>query len=55
MLNSISKLGSVLNREDQRTINGGQIQCPRGMVLRCNWLGCWCEAEIDDRPKDFAM
>lgn len=55
MLNSISKLGSVLNKEHQRTINGGQIQCPRGMVLRCNWLGCWCEAEIDDRPKDFAM
>ncbi|MBA6154946.1 hypothetical protein H3Z83_00210 [Tenacibaculum sp. S7007] len=52
MLKTITNLGEVLNKAEQKTINGGQIQCPRGTVLRCNWLGCWCEAEIDDRPDE---
>ena len=50
MLKSISNLGNVLNKTEQRTINGGQINCPRGQVLKCNWLGCWCEAEYTEEP-----
>jgi hypothetical protein len=52
MLKSISNLGAVLNKTEQRTINGGQIKCPRGQILVCIWSGCWCQAEIDDRPDE---
>ncbi|XRE44596.1 hypothetical protein ACIVBQ_002800 [Tenacibaculum discolor] len=54
MLKSIANLGNVLNKSEQREINGGQIACPRGQVLRCNWLGCWCEFEYAEEPlEDF--
>ena len=54
MLKSISNLGNVLNKSEQRTINGGQIPCPRGQILKCNWLGCWCELEYVEEPiEDF--
>ncbi len=46
MLKSISNLGAILNKAEQKTINGGQIQCGRNEVLRCNWLGCWCESTL---------
>ncbi|MCF2873864.1 MULTISPECIES: hypothetical protein [unclassified Tenacibaculum] len=42
MLKSISNLGTILKKDEQRTINGGQKQCPRGWVLDCDYYGCWC-------------
>lgn len=53
MLKSITNLGSILGKTEQRTINGGQKSCPPGLILVCTWHGCWCQAEIDDTPKDF--
>ena len=43
MLKSISKLGTVLNKKTQKTINGGQVQCPRNHILVCNYFGCYCK------------
>ncbi|WP_159439330.1 hypothetical protein [Tenacibaculum agarivorans] len=53
MLKNISKLGTILNKEDQKSIKGGWTPCggsmccrtlPNGYVLRepcrCFWAGC---------------
>ena len=54
MLKSISSLGNVLNKSEQRESNGGQITCPRGTFLKCNWIRCWCEPEYVEEPiEDF--
>ncbi|WP_156167059.1 hypothetical protein [Tenacibaculum mesophilum] len=54
MLKSISSLGNVLNKSEQREVNGGQIVCPRGTYLKCNWIRCWCEPEyVEELPVDF--
>ncbi len=53
MLKSISSLGIVLNKKEQREVNGGQIQCPRGQVLYCIWHGCWCVSELQEEEVDF--
>ncbi|MBA6154947.1 hypothetical protein H3Z83_00215 [Tenacibaculum sp. S7007] len=48
MLKSISNLGKVLNKTEQRTINGGIIKCPDGTRYVCIGLppmrSCWCQA-----------
>lgn len=54
MLKSISNLGKVLNKSEQRTVNGGQITCPRGQILKCNWIRCWCEAEYVEEPIELS-
>ncbi|CAM1355198.1 MULTISPECIES: hypothetical protein [Tenacibaculum] len=47
MLNSISKLGNVLNKSEQREINGGILQCPDHTVYTCigtpPMVSCWCQ------------
>ena len=53
MLKSITNLGTVLNKTEQRTINGGVKNCPPGLILVCTWHGCWCQARIEEIPKDF--
>ncbi|WP_408031063.1 hypothetical protein [Tenacibaculum xiamenense] len=35
MLKSISNLGAVLNKADQKKINGGAINCPEGTRYTC--------------------
>ena len=54
MLKSISNLGSILNKDEQKTINGGQIQCPPNHILVCNWIGCWCKKLLaEEKPKEI--
>jgi len=54
MLKSISSLGNVLNKSEQREVNGGQIVCPRGTYLKCDWIRCWCGPEYTEKPfEDF--
>ncbi|WP_408035545.1 hypothetical protein [Tenacibaculum aestuarii] len=47
MLKSISKLGNVLNKLEQREINGGLIQCPPHTRYICigtpPMVSCWCQ------------
>ncbi|WP_299104123.1 hypothetical protein [uncultured Tenacibaculum sp.] len=43
MLKNISNLGTALNTEEQKTINGGVIYCPpcaRVGALGCNLRNC---------------
>ena len=35
MLKSISNLGNVLSKSDQKKVNGGAKDCPEGSVFRC--------------------
>ena len=59
MLKSISNLGTVLSKSEQKTINGGQINCPDGQVLHCiYWANslytrCFCTAKADGN--DYKM
>lgn len=51
MLKSISKLGTVLSKLEQKAINGGQISCPDGQVLHCVTLSpgytrCVCSMKV---------
>ncbi|WP_420553198.1 hypothetical protein [Tenacibaculum aiptasiae] len=48
MLKSISNLGTILKKDEQRTINGGQIHCPRGWILDCTYYGCWCIIPVEE-------
>ncbi len=50
MIKSISNIGNVLSKTEQRVINGGQIDCPEGTHLYCNYFACGC---IADRCLDF--
>ncbi|RSC93215.1 hypothetical protein [Tenacibaculum singaporense] len=47
MLKSISKLGNVLNKTEQREINGGAIKCPPHTRYVClgvaPLVSCWCQ------------
>jgi hypothetical protein len=46
MLQSISSLGSILNKTEQESINGGRVgckvifDCPIGMVFSCRYCAC---------------
>lgn len=48
MLKSISNLGTVLNKVNQKSIiGGGDLRiplCPDGQEIACNQWGCWCKA-----------
>ena len=54
MLKSIVNLGNVLNKTEQKEINGGQIPCGVNEILVCKFGRCWCQPEIVvELPKDF--
>ncbi len=54
MLKSIVNLGNVLNKSEQKEINGGQIPCGVNEILVCKFGRCWCQPEIVvELPKDF--
>jgi len=59
MLKSISNLGNVLNKSEQREINGGLLQCPEGTVYFClgahPQFSCWCMKLEEDPVDKFAL
>jgi hypothetical protein len=58
MLKSISKLGTVLSKSEQQTINGGQRDCPVGQVLHCIYTAnplytrCFCGPKADGNDQN---